>query len=1287
MSGEKSQSPPRWKVWLKRIGLGLLVLVLVIVTFHRPLFFEGIRYFVLRAAKQQNLEIDYTMNGSIFTTLSVTNLKATPVEPGPIQRMEIGSLHLRYSLWDLLRGGLPAFLEELHFRDVYIEMEPGEPLPPEKEEELQAFKFPALIPDVLALDNVNFVLRAPTGNTVLEGLTFTLSPDEPGVLKLDTVDIPGIRRWTDISAETTFRNRNLVLSDLVVGSEIALDEFRLDLSALNESQIQVALDGTIFDAPIAVVAQINDLNASNNIAALDMNVSALVLDRAWDYLNLDVPFSGTLQSVTLSFSGVPMVPSGWRGTLAIRVAEAMSEGFRIGTLHADIQAEEGKAQAAVRVDTEVGTLLTLQATTTLPEQLDEFTAADAHGKLEIRAPDLATLTLPANLGGDAYVDADFTLVDGLLGAAIAVKSNSFAALDFQISQTELRVDFAKGLPPPAEAPWFQDVRLAAVADIGAVRYSQYKAENLDVTLQLQNGRLFLENLSLAQGENSLTAEGSYELPPNGSDWQTQPLEVDFDMNLPRLEDFVIGGTTPEIGGFMSARGTVASGPEGPTGKVDVRARDLAFQGFRARSFEANLEMQEQLVTLSRLAVVFDDHNHVNGKGSIHLGGSMPYRGELDVALQNLSKFQDIVGENQIAGALHVLWRGSGSVHEPIHEGHVSTTLAGGTFGDLTNLNASFTANYSPGFVDLPNFHARVGGLGEASLALFWSEGRLQITDLLVKQQKPLLEGQINIPLRLSNWREPAGLIPFDEPLTVALKSSDVRIADLLRSFSKKEPAIRANTSFDLSARGTLDDLSANLTFHATGVTVAAAEKLDPATVRLSLTLKEDRLTLDGTATQRLVQPLNVIGSLPFDAAAVIRKGAWDDTAPLDFRARLPRTSVAALPTVVPDLRRSQGTAALDLRVNGTLQSPELAGNMEADLTALRMTDPSLPPVNDFTLRMRFAGTQLMLERCSGIIAGGTFALDGSIDFSSPTDPDFDLRLGSRNALVLQNDDLTVRVSSALRVTGPLSAGTVEGDVWITRSRFFRKVDILPIGLPGRPAPQPPAEPEVVSFPAPPLRDWKFDIRIRTQDPLLVQSNLALGRIVMDLKLGGTGLRPWLNGTVNIENLTASLPFSRLQIDDGQVFFTKQEPFVPQLNLTGTSTIRNYDVNVNITGSAFQPEAIFMSNPPLPQADVVALIATGMTTSELEDDPHALAGRAAFLVFQRLYNKFFHRGRPPPPSDTFWSRIQFDIGAIDPATGRQSTTIRVPLSDQVMLSGGLDVGGNFRGQVKYLIRFK
>jgi hypothetical protein len=191
---------------------------------------------------------------------------------------------------------------------------------------------------------------------------------------------------------------------------------------------------------------------------------------------------------------------------------------------------------------------------------------------------------------------------------------------------------------------------------------------------------------------------------------------------------------------------------------------------------------------------------------------------------------------------------------------------------------------------------------------------------------------------------------------------------------------------------------------------------------------------------------------------------------------------------------------------------------------------------------------------------------------------------------------------------------------------------------------------------------------------------------MDLKLGGTGLKPWMDGSVLIEQLTASLPFSRLQIESGVIYFVRDDPFVPRLNLRGTSTIRDYDVTVYITGPVTNPQAIFSSDPPLPQAEIVSLIATGSTTKELANDPNALAGRAAILLFQKAYRSVFSRNKPPPANESFLSRVRFEFGAADPKSGKQAASLAIPLSDQLQLVGGLDVGGNFAAS-SALVRFK
>ena len=319
MSATGNAAKPRRRRWLRRIGLGLLALLILLVSFHRPLFFEGTRYFIVRAARQQHFDLSYEMSGSIFTTLSVSNLRGIPTEPGPVQRLEIGTLNLRYSLIGLMRHGLPGFLKLAEARNVYVEVTPGEPLPPEKERKPQQFKFPALFPDLLNIENVNFIAHGPNGNTELAGLSFSLLPDRPGILKIQTLDIPGVHRWTEVSGATTFRDRNLVLTDLTIGSEISLRSFNLDVSKLDDGELGLGLDGTFFDAPTTLTAQVSDLNSTNRLK-VNAASSDLVFDKLWKYLNLSVPLQGTLDRLAVTFEGEPGKPSSWSGQCEARLS-------------------------------------------------------------------------------------------------------------------------------------------------------------------------------------------------------------------------------------------------------------------------------------------------------------------------------------------------------------------------------------------------------------------------------------------------------------------------------------------------------------------------------------------------------------------------------------------------------------------------------------------------------------------------------------------------------------------------------------------------------------------------------------------------------------------------------------------------------------------------------------------------------------------------------------------------------------------------------------------------------
>ena len=356
------------------------------------------------------------------------------------------------------------------------------------------------------------------------------------------------------------------------------------------------------------------------------------------------------------------------------------------------------------------------------------------------------------------------------------------------------------------------------------------------------------------------------------------------------------------------------------------------------------------------------------------------------------------------------------------------------------------------------------------------------------------------------------------------------------------------------------------------------------------------------------------------------------------------------------------------------------------INVARFNNATLPALTNFRSRLNFSGNTLSVERFGGEMAGGPFRLSGRITFPKLTEPTFDLQLKGDNVLIARNDNLTARVDADVKIGGPFKSATVTGNVAVTNSQFLRNIDLIPIGLPGRPAPQPPDSTPQFSFVKPPLRDWKFDVAIKSKDPVLIRGNLANGGAIIDLKLSGTGLRPGLQGVVRLDKVEATLPFSRLEISYGFLYFNQDDSFNPKIDLHGTSLIRDYIVHVYVYGTALSSEAVFTSEPPLPQEEIISLLATGATREELSGKGDVLAGRAAMLLIQQVYRKVFKKGAPTK-SDSVFDRLQVDVGNVNPRTGQQTATARFTINENYVLIGDLGVGGDFRGMVKYLIRFR
>jgi autotransporter translocation and assembly factor TamB len=604
---------------------------------------------------------------------------------------------------------------------------------------------------------------------------------------------------------------------------------------------------------------------------------------------------------------------------------------------------------------------------------------------------------------------------------------------------------------------------------------------------------------------------------------------------------------------------------------------------------------------------------------------------------------------------------------------------------MQSLQAKVDASYSPNGLDVPIIFFRSDKMDFQAIAEAKGE-TLEISKIQLNQgQAKYMQGYVSIPLVWKNLGTGEPIFPSNGKVAINFQSENIEIKKLFEDVGGNAPASGV-VNVKLDAQGTLGKLEARLDVQGRDLRSVRVPNLEPATFDLTAQAKDKQLTITGKLQQAKIQPLEMTANLPFDAAKVLRQKKLPDDTPVTAKVRLPRSSVNFLRQFVPQIEQLDGDAGLDVSVGGTVGQPVFSGSGDMTVNVARSNDVTLPALRGFAAKLKFTNDTLIIERFGGELSGGKFTLDGRVTFPRLTNANIDLHLKADSVLVTRNESITARADCDIKVTGPFSSASVTGNVALTNSQFLKNLDLIPIGLPGRPAPQPPSYRPDFSVPEPPFRNWKFDVAIKTKDPFRIRGSLATGGAVSDLHLIGTGLHPGLQGLVRLEKVEATLPFSRLEISSGFLYFDPSDSLNPRIDLHGTSVIRDHIIHVYVYGTSLAPEVIFTSEPPLPQEEIISLLATGTTREELTGNNNVLAGRAATLLVTQLYRKVFKKGQATR-SDTIFDRLDVDFGAVDPRTGQKQATARLKLNDQFILMGDLGVTGEWRGMIKYLIRFR
>ena len=143
--------------------------------------------------------------------------------------------------------------------------------------------------------------------------------------------------------------------------------------------------------------------------------------------------------------------------------------------------------------------------------------------------------------------------------------------------------------------------------------------------------------------------------------------------------------------------------------------------------------------------------------------------------------------------------------------------------------------------------------------------------------------------------------------------------------------------------------------------------------------------------------------------------------------------------------------------------------------------------------------------------------------------------------------------------------------------------------------------------APPTFPLRFDVRIEVPSTLRVDTNLLRLVASADLTLHGTYDRPVIAGHADIERGEVTFEGRRYRITRGTIDFTNPTRIEPFFDIEAETNVRvpgppvqTYHVTVGSAGTTERLQPTLSSDPPLPTADVLALLFSDVRRNNQQD---------------------------------------------------------------------------------------
>jgi translocation and assembly module TamB len=340
------------------------------------------------------------------------------------------------------------------------------------------------------------------------------------------------------------------------------------------------------------------------------------------------------------------------------------------------------------------------------------------------------------------------------------------------------------------------------------------------------------------------------------------------------------------------------------------------------------------------------------------------------------------------------------------------------------------------------------------------------------------------------------------------------------------------------------------------------------------TLANGRISLDPLHVTGEETDLRAQGSLAF-------KGKQQ----LDFAAS-GSVNLKLLQTLDPDLTAG-GTTTFQVEAHGPLNNPGLQGRIDVQNGSLALE--GVPNgLNQIHGTLEFNQNRLEVRSLTAMSGGGLLSVGGYLAYQHGLYAD--LSVSGKGIRIRYPQGVSSLADAALRLQGAQNNLMLSGNVLFTRFTVSPDLDIAALAAQAGAA-------QAIAPPDAPSNHIRLDVHLVSSPQMNFQNAYAKLAGDMDLRLRGTLASPSLLGRVTITEGSALIAGTRYELEHGDIFFTNPIRIQPSFDLNATARVEDYDITLGLHGTLDKAAVTYRSDPPLPEADVVALLALGRTESQ------------------------------------------------------------------------------------------